>query len=89
MLCSEDLIKYWIVDWENSLMGDQLFDLAVYSAKFGRDRLWEGLADGLGNLGIESDKYKLYEVIALIGTIDFYRKQGINYSQKVRKLLRL
>lgn len=89
VLCSEDLTKYWIVDWENSLMGDQLFDLAVYSAKFGRDRLWGGLADGLGNLGIKSDKYKLYEAIALIGSIDFYRKQGINYSQKVRKLLQL
>jgi len=89
ILCTEDLTRYWIVDWENSLLGDQLFDLAVYSANFGRDRLWKGLVNGFGDLSVESDKYKLYEMIALIGTIDFYRKQGINYSQKVRKLLRL
>ena len=89
VLCSEDLTRYWIVDWENCLLGDQLFDIAVYSANYGRDRLWKALVEGSRSPSVESDKYKLYEAIALIGTIDFYRKQGMNYSQKVTKLLRL
>jgi len=89
ILCTEGLTGYWIVDWENSLLGDQLFDLAVYSANYGQDRLWEGLVEGFGSPALESDKYKLYEKIALIGTIDFYRKRGLDYSQKAKKLLRI
>ncbi|MDP3014931.1 MAG: aminoglycoside phosphotransferase family protein [bacterium] len=89
ILCTENLNEYWLIDWENSLLGDQLFDLASYGANYGRDCLWEGLADGFGSSAVMPEKYELYEMIVLIGAIDFYRNQGIDYSQKLKKLLRM
>lgn len=84
ILCTHDS-QTWIVDWENALLGDALFDIATYGANYGRDYLWEALAEGLKS-PVNSQCYRLYEVIALIGTIDFYKKQGLNYQKKKRYL---
>ncbi len=78
--------QYWIVDWENALLGDGLFDLATYSGDYGRTSLWMALADGFGKENIKSRQYLLYEAAALIGTIDFYRKQNIESSFRIRSL---
>lgn len=77
----------YIIDWENSLLGDSLFDLAQYGANYGRTKLWIALADGLNVDNIENDKYILYETIALIGIIDFCRKQKFNYSEKKQRFI--
>ncbi len=80
--------QIFIIDWENALLGDSLFDVASYGANYGHDRLWEGLADGF-NATVNSNKYRLYELVALIGVIDFYRKQELNYSKKMQYLMGL
>jgi len=78
----------YIIDWENALLGDSLFDLAQYGANYNRDELWYGLADGFGFSGINT-KYIIYEAIALIGVIDFHRKQKLDYSLKRQQLYSL
>ena len=78
----------YILDWENALLGDSLFDVAQYGANYGKTKMWQSLADGFG-FCIDDDKYALYEAIALIGVIDFYRKQKLNYSEKKRQLYKL
>ena len=78
----------YIIDWENALLGDSLFDLAQYGANYNRNELWRGLADGFGFSEINT-KYIIYEAVALIGVIDFYRKQKLNYSFKRQQLYSL
>lgn len=78
----------WIIDWENALLGDYLFDVASYGANYGHDSLWQGLAKGMG-ADVETAKYKLYEVIILIGVIDFLSKQGLKYTERCKELDKL
>jgi len=89
ILCTKDLNEYWLIDWENSLLGDQLFDLASYGANYGQDCLWKGLVDGFNSSAIMFEKYKLYEIIVLVGAIDFYMNQRIDCSQKLKKLFKM
>lgn len=77
---------YWIIDWENALLGDPLFDPASYAANFGRDHLWKSLALGFG-VNISSELYMLYETIILIGTIDFLNKEGLNFDNHLKRML--
>jgi len=80
---SKQSSEYWIVDWENTFLGEGIFDLATYSGNYGRDNLWKMLAIGFGENPIHSEKYLTYEKIALLGTIDFYRKHRLDYSEKI------
>ncbi len=89
ILCSKDLSNFWIIDWENTLLGDQLFDIAVFGANYGHNRLWRGLIDGFDKPSIQSKKYKLYEMISLIGTIDFYREHQMSYFKNTKTLRNL
>jgi len=68
----------WILDWENAILGDPLYDLALFGARYGHGTLWKRLKEGYG-LNSSSPKYALYEIIGLIGIIDFYQKYQINY----------
>ncbi len=82
--------KVWIIDWENTILGDPLYDLAVFGVKYGHGILWENLVLGCG-FDVSSAKYALYEIIALIGIVDFYREYQINYwgrQKQLRKLIR-
>lgn len=84
ILVSEDLKEYWLTDWENALLGDGMFDIAVYGSDYGHDRLWHAFVGGYAdNFSINSKKYKLYEAISLIGTIDFLRKMDIDFSKQI------
>ena len=77
--------KVWIIDWENAILGDPLYDLAVFGVKYGHGILWENLVLGYGS-DVSSLKYALYEIIALIGMINFYRKYQINYDGRQKQL---
>ena len=87
-IIKDDSGKVWIVDWENTILGDSLYDLAVFGIRYGHGALWESLVSGCG-LDVSSPKYTLYEVIGLIGLIDFYREHKINYSGRQKQLRRL
>lgn len=80
--------KIWIVDWENAILGDPLYDLALFGIKYGHGILWENL-----KLGYEIEqlpiKYDLYEIIGLIGIIDFYQKNNINHIRKLKQIQKL
>ena len=39
--------KIWIIDWENAILGDPLFELAVFSARNGRNNFWRKLSEGI------------------------------------------
>lgn len=78
----------WIIDWENTILGDSLYDLAIFGARYGHGVLWENLVLGYG-FDVSSLKYTLYEIIGLIGLIDFYREYKINYSGRQKQLCRL
>lgn len=80
--------RNWIIDWENALLGDHLFDLASYAVNCGHDSLWQGLIESM-DADVETNKYKLYEAIILIGLIDFLSKQGLKYAEHCKELDKL
>jgi hypothetical protein len=80
--------KIWILDWENVIVGDPLWDLALFGIRYGHGALWQNLRLGYGFSSLPK-KYTLYEIIALIGIIDFFRKNKINYYGKLRKFMQL
>jgi len=79
--------KVWIVDWENTILGDSLYDLAIFGVRYGHGALWKSLVSGCG-FDVSSPKYALYEIIGLIGLIDFYREHQINYRGRQKQLCR-
>lgn len=80
--------RIWILDWENVIVGDPLWDLAFFGVRYGHGALWQNLRLGYG-FSFLPQKYTLYETIALIGIIDFFRENKINYYGKLRKLIQL
>lgn len=84
----DDTGQVWILDWENVILGDPLYDLAIFGVRYGHGKLWESLKLGYGVVGLP-EKYTLYETIALIGIIDFCRKNKINYHKELKKLVQL
>lgn len=87
-LISDSEGKVWIVDWENVLLGDPLYDLALFGTRYGHGVLWESLKSGYGFDHL-LPRYILYEIVGLIGIIDFCRKNNINYKGNLKKLQRL
>jgi len=80
--------KVWIVDWENVILGDPLWDLAFFGTRYGHGILWKAFGSGY-RLSFLPPKYTLYEIIALVGTIAFFQKHRIKYQGKLKKLLQL
>lgn len=80
--------KVWILDWENVILGDPLYDLAIFAVRYGEGILCQNLQSGY-NFEYLLLKYSLYKIIALIGIIDYCRKSGIDYSGKIKKLIKL
>jgi hypothetical protein len=80
--------KVWIVDWENVILGDPLWDLAFFGIRYGHGVLWQSFKSGYGFSSLPQ-RYILYEIVALIGMIDFFRKNKINYYGKLRKFIQL
>ncbi len=79
--------KIWIVDWERAILGDPLYDIAMVGIRHGHGTFWEGLQKGY-NLCISPQVYALYEVIALLGTADFYRQAGSEYQNELKITLK-
>jgi Ser/Thr protein kinase RdoA (MazF antagonist) len=79
--------KIWIIDWERAILGDPLYDIAMVGIRYGHGMFWEGLQKGY-NLSISPQVYALYEVIALLGTADFYRQAGSEYQNELRITLK-
>jgi len=78
----------WIVDWENAILGDSLYDLATFGVRYGHGILWDNFVSRC-ELDFSLSKYTFYEIIVLIGLIDFYREHKINYSGRQKQLCRL
>lgn len=77
--------KAWIVDWENVILGDPLFDLAQFGANYGHATLFEALSDGYGLTG-NNFKNSIYEILILLGVIDFCYKYRVNYERRLINL---
>ncbi len=79
-----------ILDWENAIIGDGLFDLAVLIARLGLDskdaaaarRGYEGKAGS-----VDDEKLNVYVPVVLIGEIAFRRRRGHPFSTYARRLL--
>lgn len=68
-----------ILDWENAMFGDPLFDLGVLFSRFPDDErmikgFMRGLLGGLPN-DDQKDAVTLYSLINLVGAICFYKDQ--------------
>ncbi len=80
--------RVWIVDWENVILGDPLYDLAIVGAREGHNFVWQNLVRGR-SLEVDSAKYQLYEVLALFGFLDFGRRYGQQYKELRKRLAKL
>ena len=78
----------WILDWENTMLGDPIYDISMFGMKYGHGAQWEALRAGYG-LVLPEERYGLYEIIGLIGMIDFYKKHGISYGGRMKQLIRM
>lgn len=78
----------WIIDWENALLGDNLFDLASYAGNYGHDSLWKSFAEGL-EADTNSEKYIFYETVTLIGVTDFLHKRGYKFNKHQNRLIEM
>jgi thiamine kinase-like enzyme len=75
--------KVWILDWENTIIGDQLFDLAAFGVRYGEGEFWRNFTKGLNfEEEILSPRYQLYKILALVGVIDFYQKYQLSVGKK-------
>lgn len=79
--------KVWIVDWENTILGDPLYDLAIMGAREGHTPSWQNLAKGY-SLDVNSKSYRLYEILALFGFLDFCRRYDLGYVKLRGELIR-
>ena len=80
--------RVWILDWENVILGDPLFDLAIFGVREGHAAGWDALRKGYGVETLPA-RYLLYEVVCLVGILNFYVKHGIRCLTKQRQLDRL
>lgn len=74
----------YLIDWENVVLGDPEFDLAIYVARFGQGSHWNNLLAGFGEINKQLNP--LYQIIALIGLIDFCVTYKYGVTQKTLKL---
>ena len=79
--------RVFLIDWENVILGDPAFDFALFKARFGGGLRHKYLSK---YSEINQITELIYEIVALIGWIDFcitYR-YGINgKTKKLQKLL--
>ncbi|MFH1527357.1 MAG: aminoglycoside phosphotransferase family protein [Bacteroidota bacterium] len=80
--------RVWIVDWENAILGDPLYDLAIVGVREGHNFIWQNLVRGR-SLEVDSQRYRLYEALALFGFLDFGRRYGQQYKGLRKQLVKL
>lgn len=86
--------KVWILDWGRVILGDPIYDLALFGVRYGHGLFWRNLARGYG-FDIRSKKYPfdlperylLYEIIVLMALNDY--KYHLGHRIKPQQLLRL
>lgn len=64
----------YLIDWENAILGDPVFDLAVFRANYGADDRWQALVAPC--LPLEARTLHFYTAIALLGVIEFHQARG-------------
>lgn len=79
----------WILDWENVMLGDPLYDLAIFGNRYGEGVLWNNLVGGYNLQPPLPERYTLYRAIVFIGVLDFHRKQNLSYTGRRQQLLNL
>lgn len=63
-----------LIDWENAILGDSLYDLALYEIREGRSLASAELIRGYeAEAASTTEKYRVYMAIALLGITDFLR----------------
>ncbi len=80
--------KVFILDWENVMLGDPLFDLAVLQSRFGNSMIYRGFLEGfLGRVLSEKERslVALYSIIIKIGELNFNQLNNLSLSS-VKKL---
>lgn len=80
--------KVFLIDWENAMLGDSLYDVAIFGVREGHGLPWSELARGLG-IDASSKKYALYEAVALVGITEYHRKYETNAHIKAAQLKEL
>jgi len=88
LLVEDNTDLVWILDWENVLLGDGLYDLALFGMRFGHGHHWHALCAGYG-LSDLPPCFGLYEQVALVGMIDHRRIHGLAMSRCLRRLANL
>lgn len=78
----------WIIDWENAIFGDSLYDIATFGVRYGHGALWDSLVSRY-EFDFSLPKYTFYQIIILIGLIDFYREHKVNYYGRQKQLCKL
>lgn len=74
-----------IIDWENTILGDSTYDVALYEIREGRSLASLEFARG-SNVDPESVRHKLYGAIALIGIVDYERAYGGDSANQAARL---
>lgn len=73
-----------IIDWENAIFGDSIYDVALYEVREGQSLASSEFARG-SQTETSSQRYRLYGAIALLGMTDFQREyRGDAESQAAR-----
>jgi aminoglycoside phosphotransferase (APT) family kinase protein len=80
-----------ILDWENAILGDNLFDLGVIVGRLGKESeatkaVIKGYEKEVGN--IDRNRLELYSLVALIGEVDFRLKHGLPITRYAARLHR-
>jgi fructosamine-3-kinase len=74
----------YIIDWENAILGDPLFDLAVFRAHHGVGRQWKALIE-VGP-AFEEETMRFYTAIVLLGIVLFHLEHGESTTAVVDRL---
>ncbi len=87
LILGNDGLSY-ILDWEDAIFGDALFDLAQFGTKYGHGQLWEALSLGYGFEFSLKNKipYNLYCIIILVGMINYYSTFNIDCKLRTHQL---
>lgn len=79
-----------ILDWENAILGDSLYDLAMYEIREGQGLASSEFVKGhQAEAASKTHRYRLYEAIALLGITDFLWEYGDNAEDQAARLSEL
>lgn len=74
----------YLIDWENVILGDPNYDLAIYLVRFGNNEGGQVLISSVQDMNEEL--MSLYQISALIGLIDFCLTYAYGVKGKIQRL---